>query len=195
MNERGLFMQPQVTIRDLPSSPALEDHLRKKAQKLNQYCHKINSCRIVLTIPQKHKHNGKLYCVRIDLTVPGKELVVNRKMDEDVYVAIRDAFHAAERKLETYERKRRGDVKNHENLSRGFIKKLFLDDGYGFIEGIDGNEYYFSMTNVSYPSFPQLELGDLVQFLSIPSGDGVQAHRITKEKGNEWVEQENWAGW
>lgn len=189
-------MQPvQITIRDLPASTALEDHIRKKAQKLSQYCRRINSCRIVITIPQKHKHHGKLYCVRIDLTVPGKEIAVNRKMDEDVYVAIRDAFRASERKLETYERKRRGDVKNHENVSRGYVKKLFHDEGYGFIEGTDGTEYYFSTTNVTYPDFKKLELGDIVEFLGIPSSEGAQAHRITKEKGNEWIEQENWVGW
>jgi hypothetical protein len=50
--------------------------------------------------------------------VPGKDVVVDRagSLDhahEDVYVAIRDAFDAAARRLEDHARKMRGDVKNH----------------------------------------------------------------------------------
>ena len=35
---RSYCMLPvQITVRDMPSSPALEDHILKKAQKLNHY--------------------------------------------------------------------------------------------------------------------------------------------------------------
>ena len=181
-------MQPvQITIRDLPNSLALEDHIRRKAEKLSQFCQKIQSCRIVITIPQKHKHQGKLFCVRIDLTVPGKELAVNRKMDEDVYIAIRDAFHALQRRLETYECKKRGYVKKHNESIHGHVSKLFANEGYGFIQGTDGNEYYFSLSNVAYPDFGQLKLGDGVEFLGIPGSEGAQAHHVIKERENEWA--------
>lgn len=174
----------QITVRDMPNSPALEDHLRKKAMKLNQFYNRINSCRIVIHVPQKHKRQGKLFSVNIDLTVPGKELVVNHKLDEDVYVAIRDAFSALQRQLEAYARKRRGDVKMHEAVSHGFVKKLFLSEGYGFIQGADGSEYYFSPTNMSSPSFEQLQLGDIVQFIGVPQSEGMQAHHVTRERNN-----------
>lgn len=183
------MMPIQITIKDLASSPALEDHIRKKALKLNQYYDRINSCRIVITIPQKHKHRGKLYCVSIDLTVPGKELAVNRKLDEDVYVAIRDAFKALIRQIESYARIRRGDVKKHVLESRGVIKRIFFDEGYGFIQGSDGNEHYFSLANVTHPTFDQLKQGDVVEFLSEPANDGWQARRVTREKTNHFVEE------
>lgn len=172
----------QVTIRDMPNSSVLEEHIRKKAMKLNQFYHRINSVRIVIQISQKHKHQGKLYSVHIDLTVPGKELVVNRKVDEDIYIAIRDAFGALIRQLESYARKRRGDVKIHELTNQGYVKKILYDEGYGFIQGNDGTEYYFGMTNVSSPSFLKLQAGDVVQFISETATDGFQAHRITREK-------------
>ncbi len=174
----------QITVRDMPTSPALEDHLRKKALKLNQFYDRINSCRIVIHVPQKHKHQGKLFSVCIDLSVPGKELVVNRKLNEDVYIAIRDAFHALQRQLESYAKKRRGDVKTHDMRMSGHVKKLFAE-GYGFIQGVDGGEYYFSPTNVSSPTFAQLKIGDIVQFTGIPQGEGMQAHHVTREKNNE----------
>lgn len=185
-------MQPvKIVIRDMPSSPALEDHIRKKAQKLAQYYHRINTVQVVVDVPQKHKRQGKLFNVRIDLTVPGKELVANRKLDEDVYIAIRDAFAALIRQLECYARKRRGDVKAHVHDSEnyGYIKKLFSDDGYGFIEGIDGNEFYFNNTSVAHPSFEKLEIGDIVQFVGMTGDDGLQAFRITKEKKNNLQEE------
>ncbi|MEO8402901.1 MAG: ribosome-associated translation inhibitor RaiA [Gammaproteobacteria bacterium] len=174
----------QITVRDMPSSIALEDHLRKKAMKLSQYFHRINNCKIVIQVPQKHKHQGKLFSVSIDLSVPGKELVVNRKLDEDVYVAIRDAFHALQKQLESYVTKRRGDVKKHEQLMNGYVKKLYADKGYGFIQGSDGSEYYFTPTNVSNTSFAQLELGDIVHFIGVPETEGMQAHRVTRDKNN-----------
>jgi ribosomal subunit interface protein len=92
----------KVTIRDTPKSQFLEDHIIKKALKLNQYCQQISKCRVVVDMPQKHKHQGKLFRVSIELNVRGKELVVNRKLDEDVYVAVAQAFDAIERKLEDY---------------------------------------------------------------------------------------------
>lgn len=184
-------MQPiQITIRDMPNSQALESHIRKKAEKLSKFYDRINSCRIVLRVPQKHKHQGKIFAVHIDLTVPGKEIVVSRQWDQDVYVAIRDAFHALIRQLENYARKRRGHVKTHETAMVGYVRQI-MRDGYGFIQGMDGNEYYFSPTNVSYPNFESLELGDAVQFISDIVSDGLQAHRVTRiklaEETEEWL--------
>jgi ribosomal subunit interface protein len=159
-------MQPvKIVIRDVENSPALEEHLRRKAEKLSHYYNRIQTIHIVVEVPQKHKRNGKLFNVRIDLSVPGKELVVNRKLDEDVYVAVRDAFDALLRQLETYSRKRRGDVKNHDHANFGHVTRLFPDEGYGFILSLDGNELYFSTTNVTHPNFEALMIGDAVQFL------------------------------
>lgn len=174
----------QITVRDMPNSPFLEDHLRKKAEKLEHFYRRIHRCRVTINIPQKHKHQGKLFRVSIDLSVPGKELVVNRKLHEDVYVAIRDAFLAAERKLETYAGKIRGDVKHHEGTNFGYIKRLFPKEGYGFIQDALGEELYFSLTNVAFPDFSQLQIGDVVHFLSVPEAEGWHAHRVTKKTHN-----------
>jgi ribosomal subunit interface protein len=179
----------QLTIRDIPSSFALKDHIRKKAEKLDHYYSRIQRCRIVVDVPQKHKHQGKLFRVRIDLLVPGKELVVNHKMDEDVYIAIRDAFNAVLRQLETYSSRRRGDIKVHDGINFGYVKRLYADEGYGFIQSGDGQEHYFSTTNVCYPSFPQLQIGDIVHFISVPANDGWQAHRITRNNHNHVVNE------
>lgn len=112
------MMPIQITIRDIPISHALEEHIRKKAEKLSHIYHQISSCHVVVEVPQKHKHQGKLFSVHIDINVPGKELVVNRKQDEDVYIAIRNAFLALKRQISSYARRRRGDVKGHERVTK-----------------------------------------------------------------------------
>lgn len=103
----------QITIRDVENSEALEAHIRDKAAKLDEFFKHVMSCRVVVEVPHKHHHQGKQFQVRIDIGVPGGEIVVNRDHNEDVYVALRDAFDAAKRQLEDYVRKLRGDVKTH----------------------------------------------------------------------------------
>lgn len=170
----------QITIKDMPGSQALEDHIRKKAQKLSHYYQRIQSCKVVVDVPQKHKHQGKLYRVNIALCVPGKVLESNHKLNEDVHVAIRDGFLAIQRQLEAYADKRRGTVKRHDGLNRGLVKRIMPEEGYGFIQDIEGTEHYFSTTNVTYPNFVDLQIGDEVRFLSQPANEGWQAHRVTR---------------
>ena len=104
----------QITIRDVDHSEALETHIRDKAKKLDEFFDRIMSCRVVVEVPHKHHHQGKQFNVRIDIGVPGSEIVVNRDHAEDVYVALRDAFDAAKRQLEYYARKLHGNVKAHQ---------------------------------------------------------------------------------
>lgn len=104
----------QVTLRDIPHSEAVETAIREKAEKLDQFHPAIMGCRVAVELPGKHKHQGKQFSVRIDVTVPGSEIVVNRERAEDLYVVLRDAFDAAKRQLEEHARRLRGDVKHHE---------------------------------------------------------------------------------
>ena len=105
----------QVTFRGMSPSPAIESRVRERAEKLERFHDHITSCRIAIEAPHQHHHKGQIYSVRIDLTVPGAELVVNHGAEdhahEDVYVAIRDAFDAAARRLEDNARRQRSDFK------------------------------------------------------------------------------------
>ena len=117
-------LPPQITFHNLEPSTAIEGVVREKIAKLEEFCDRITGCRVVVEIPHRHHEHGNLYQVRIDLTVPGEEIVVNREAPphtqyRDVHVAIRDAFDAARRKLEEYVRRRRYDVKTHEPRPRG----------------------------------------------------------------------------
>lgn len=117
----------QITIRDMEPSDTLETHIREKAHKLDEFFDRIMSCRVVVEMPHKHHHQGKQFNVRIDIGVPGNEIVVNRDHSEDVYVALRDAFNAAKRQLEDYAHKIRGDIKNHEARRMNERDNLFSE--------------------------------------------------------------------
>lgn len=175
-------LTPQITLKDIPHSEAVEAKINEKIEKLEQFSERIMGCRVTVESTQRRHHQGKLFTVRIDITVPGKELVVNRVENEDLYVAIRDAFDAAKRQLEEHTRKQRGDVKAHEEAPRGRVTKLFPVDGYGFIETSDGREIYFHKNSVIDPTFERLEEGSSVVFREEQGKKGPQAIRVSVSK-------------
>lgn len=97
----------QVTFHNMDASESVEESVREHAAKLERYFDRITGCRVVIEAPHRHSHKGKLYQVRIDISVPGSEIVVNHDgakdhAHEDVYVAVRDAFAAATRQLQDH---------------------------------------------------------------------------------------------
>jgi ribosomal subunit interface protein len=175
----------QITSPENVISPVLEKQIRKHIEKLELFFDRIISCRVVVKLQQNHKHQGKLYNVRIELGVPSKELVVTRHFHEDLYVAIRDSFNAMKRQLEGYTRILQGKVKKHNGVLHGHIVKLLPQEGYGFIAGIDGTEYYFSITNVTHPQFEHLHIGDPVEYIAEPLNEGWQAQHVVKERKHQ----------
>ncbi|MDQ3262265.1 MAG: HPF/RaiA family ribosome-associated protein [Myxococcota bacterium] len=108
----------QITYRGVSSSDALSHVIREEADKLEEFYDKITSCRVVVDQPHKHHRKGKHFLVRVDLTVPGNELVAGKEENdddshEDPFVAVAESFRAVRRMLQEHVQKRRGDVKRH----------------------------------------------------------------------------------
>lgn len=169
----------KITFHEVSHSDALENHIRDKVSKLEQFYSSLIACKVVVDQPGMHQHQGKPFNIRIDLTVPGGEIVVDRQQDEDVYVALRDAFDAARRQLEDYGRRQRLEVKVHDPVLSGRVARLVPEEGYGFIAGTDGREFYFSAVNLAYGSFAQLQEGDEVHFIEDAGNEGLQARRVS----------------
>jgi ribosomal subunit interface protein len=181
----GLFMKLplEITFRNMEPSAALEENVREHAGKLDQFYDRIMSCHVVVEKDHKHHHQGNLYHVRIDLTVPGKELVVSREPEknhahEDVYVAVRDAFRAMRRQLEDHTRRQRGQEKRHRSPPHGRVSALFPAENYGIIEAADGKEIYFHKNSVLDVDFDQLEVGSEVRFHEEQGEKGPQASTV-----------------
>lgn len=102
-----------ISFHGMDSSSALEDHIREKVEMLEQLHPNLTRCNVTIEKPHHHKHQGNTFNVRIDLYVPGDEIVVNRDANEDAYIALRDAFDAAKRQVVRHAQKKRGDVKRH----------------------------------------------------------------------------------
>ena len=101
----------QVTFHGMPQSAALDTAIRQHAGKLDRFHPHVISFRAVVEQIARHKQQGKEFQVRLDIKVSGGEIAINRDHDEDPFVAVRDAFDAARRKLEDHARRQRGDVK------------------------------------------------------------------------------------
>src|SRR5690348_6684812 len=99
-------------------SPALEARIRRLAARLEKFSAQIVRCHVIVEPAPHHQQQGGLHEFHIDITLPDAEIAIRRAHPadpghEDPYVALRDTFRAARRKLEDYERRRRLDVKTH----------------------------------------------------------------------------------
>lgn len=103
----------QIRFLGMQASGAVESAARRKADKLDRFCPDIMSCRVAIELVNKHQHQGRHYAVRVDVTLPGHELSVDRVHDEDVDVALREAFDDMTRQLEDTVRRMRGQEKQH----------------------------------------------------------------------------------
>jgi cold shock CspA family protein len=199
----------QITFRNLNHSDAVEARIREEAAKLESFYDGMMSCRVMVEVPHHHRQRGNPFHIRIDVGVPGAELVVKheptlhssmQKVEEDcatkemevqgahkdIYVAIRDAFKAARRELQDYARRQRAQVKTHEPAKIARVHRLFPDEGYGFLETPDGREIYFHKNSVLNGGFDQIEVGAEVRFVEEQGIKGTQASTVRlgrKRKG------------
>lgn len=100
----------QIAFHNMEHSAAIEGLLRKRSAVLERFSGNIVGCRIDVDRPHKHLRQGNPYLVRLDITVPGEEIAVTSRhhADKKLHVAVQEAFDAARRRLEDYERRRRG---------------------------------------------------------------------------------------
>jgi cold shock CspA family protein/ribosome-associated translation inhibitor RaiA len=167
----------RVTFRDMPTAAAVEARVRERADTLDRLHPNITGCHVVVEAHHRHHQQGRLYHVTVHLVLPEGEIAVTRDpgahhAHEDVLVAVRDAFDAAERRLQDHARHLRGAVKYHEPAAYGTVAQLFPD--YGFIRAAaDGQEIYFHRNSVIGGKFDQLASGMEVRF-ALHEGEGEQ---------------------
>ena len=128
----------QVTFHGLPHSDTLEAEIRERVAWLEQFYSGLVACRVSVELPHRHRHEGRHFHVRIEITVPGgTPILVNHEpslhaLSKDVEAAthhkeldfdevhrharavVGEAFDVARRRLQDFARTQRGDVKTHE---------------------------------------------------------------------------------
>ncbi|REK09956.1 MAG: HPF/RaiA family ribosome-associated protein [Planctomycetota bacterium] len=173
----------QVAFRNMPHSHRIVEQIEAHVAHLESFYDRITSCRVVVDIPHRHHDSGNLYQVRIDITVPGHEIVVNRESSQqtqfkDLDTALGHAFDAATRQVEDLAKQRRTKAKHHESQPHARVARLFDDDEYGFIETFDGREIYFHAHSLINGDFQKLELGTEVTFVEELGDKGPQASTV-----------------
>lgn len=113
----------QITFRDFPESDAVWLAAQSRIEKLEKIFDNILRCEVTISEPHRHRHADRLYQIKIHIFIPGNDVIINRSPSKheahrDIYVAIRDAFDAAERVLEDKVRKLRNEVKHHDNANK-----------------------------------------------------------------------------
>jgi ribosomal subunit interface protein len=175
----------RIAFRNLPPSEAIDTYVRKRASKLERFSPRIVRCDVAVESPHKHQLSGRPYRVRIDLTIPGAEVVVGHSPDEnrshqDVYACIDDAFDDLGRRLEDVVRRMRGDIKPHVSAyQEGRVCKLWSYEGFGFLQNRLGEEVYFHKNSVLHHGFERLKVGDRVRFVEEMGNEGPQASTVT----------------
>ena len=104
----------QIIFRNMVPLPSVEPEIRRRVDKLDQWTPDVMSCHVVVEAEGNRHRTGHEYRVRITLRVPDEEIAVGQHhLDEDIHRALQGAFDAADRRLEDYVRRRRGQVKLH----------------------------------------------------------------------------------
>jgi ribosomal subunit interface protein len=105
--------EPIITYRGMQHSAAMDARITEYAAKLEEFHPKITRCHVIVDERDRRKTKGNHFEVRIDIHVPGREIVASRKEHEDPYVAMHEAFGVVYRQLEEDIEKKRGEVKRH----------------------------------------------------------------------------------
>ncbi len=114
----------QIVCRGFSCSESIDAKVRSRVDKLEELYSNLTSCRVVIESPHHHHHKGSAYRVSIAVAVPNGEVVVDHaggdeESHADVYVAVRDAFDAVDRRLKSWAQRQRGAVKSHHTRLSG----------------------------------------------------------------------------
>jgi hypothetical protein len=128
-----------ITFRNMKHSAEVEDWIREAAEKLSTFSNRIVGCHVAVEVPHRHHKKGKPLQIRIDLTLPGREIVIKRGSTgihvipvkgkastsghvrpnppySDLELVIHDAFKSAGRRVQDFARRQRGEIKKHQSI-------------------------------------------------------------------------------
>jgi ribosomal subunit interface protein len=92
------MLSTQIALKNVRRSTALQGRIAKMREHLDRYHPHILACRVGVD-ESSVKEEGPQFAVNVAVRVPGREFVANRFHDEDVYLALHEAFDAVRRQL------------------------------------------------------------------------------------------------
>lgn len=116
----------QITFREIEPSKNIEAAIHRKAVDLEKYCDRVTYCRVAVEAPSQHHRQGQRFRITVEVGVPGQDIVASRgpadyMVDESVYTAIRDAFRAVRRELQSYVGRRRQQIRSGPRIAEELV--------------------------------------------------------------------------
>ena len=176
---------PEVIFRDVERTAWVEDFVAERLGHLEKFSPEITRCHVTLAREQGSHKKGNRYSVMVEVRMPRQHDLAVRKqkqihdMQTQLPAVINEAFGAIEKQLKKTKALRRHEEKTRNSEPRGLVAKLFAEEGYGFIQTLDGTqELYFHRNSVLHDDFDRLAIGAEVRFAPEEGEDGPQASSV-----------------
>jgi ribosome-associated translation inhibitor RaiA len=96
----------EIHFHGIEKSEAIEERVREKVSKLEKRFSRMTHCRVVLEAPHRSPQKPKVFQIKIEIGLPRRQPIVvchereGSHANEELPLAIRDAFAAALRKVD-----------------------------------------------------------------------------------------------
>jgi cold shock CspA family protein len=184
--EAPVQVTPEISFKHFEPTQRIRDRVAREVQHLEQVFPRLISCKVVVEGNAGRHKFGNLSRVRLHIGLPGgHEVAVSQHGDdkhahEDINVAIRDSFRAAERQLKKVKPNPRVVGAQRATRLTGTIVRFIAEEPAGFIRGEDGQEYYFHTREITGSTLKDLVIGDAVTFRVEDGEKGPMARVIHK---------------
>jgi ribosomal subunit interface protein len=176
---------PEVIFNGIRRSPWVETYVAERLAHLEKFSQDITRCHVTLAREQSSQRKGNRYSVMVEVRVPRQhDLAVKKQkqihdMRSQLPAIINEAFGAIETQLKRTVARRRREEKAHNGQPHGMVEKLFAEEGYGFIRGLDDDrQFYFHRNSVLHDDFERLTVGTEVRFAAEQGEEGPQASSV-----------------
>ncbi len=97
----------QISFRNMEAVPAAEEQVHALVAELSRLFDRLTGCRVVVDAIHRHRHQGRSYQVRLELSVPEGPIIVNCEASttqsyDDLSLALHDAFAAVRQRLQDH---------------------------------------------------------------------------------------------
>lgn len=175
----------QLSFKNVEKTPALDDLVREKVDKLESLSSSLTSCRVHVEREHESQTTGNGYHLRIEMhAAPGHVLLVEDtpgegSVNDELSSVLIDAFQTATRRPKEHEERNHGEVKTHPQQEVGaVVRNLFAEEGYGFAESLQGETVYFHRNSVINDDWDRLQEGSGVRLVVTEGDKGPQATTV-----------------
>ena len=185
----------EIAFHNLDPIPWAEEEIRSRIAKLEQIFDRMVACRVRVDQRANNSSRNIPPVVRIELGVPGKDLVVSHEPDHlqqkfqspDLRNAINEAFRIAENQLAEYKRQLHDrstePLHDVQNQALGQVADIDPAGDFGFIMTNTGGMLYFHRNSVLSGAFENLRRGDEVHYIEEMGDTGPTASKVRVKNG------------